>query len=396
MTNFVPLGTDIFNTALDGYDFLPPGPDKVVVLHDITITSDTKVGVFSYLPNSVLINEGSIIARIGVIFHEAADSVITNDAGALIVGTSGVIMDGSGSQIFNNFGNVIATNFQGIIFDNPTGRPLLNNHGSITAKDRAVIIESNKFFGGTIDNFHLIKGDGPSGKGISIANHSNASTVINNMSTGTINGTIDAIVVTTGGSFSLRNFGRVIGDIDNNNGSATRDVVANHGKIVGNTHLGKGGDLFNGTGGKSGPVFGDDGNDRLIGSSHKDRLHGGDGNDKLTGGLGADKFFFDTAVNGSVDKITDFRPSQHDKLLLSAAFFAGLTTVGGTLDASEFHVGSTAATPNQHILYTPGNGFLFYDQDGSGTTDAPIHFATLFSTPTTHPTIGHGAFLVEA
>jgi Ca2+-binding RTX toxin-like protein len=168
--------------------------------------------------------------------------------------------------------------------------------------------------------------------------------------------------------------------------------VINHGKIAGNTHLGRGDDLFNGTGVKSGPVFGDDGNDRLIGGSKNDQLHGGDGSDKLTGGLGADQFFFDSGVNGSVDKITDFTPSQHDKLVLSAASFLGITTVGGTLDASEFHIGSTAVTPNQHILYTPGNGFLFYDQDGSGTTDAPIHFATL----STHPTIGPGAILVEA
>jgi Ca2+-binding RTX toxin-like protein len=168
--------------------------------------------------------------------------------------------------------------------------------------------------------------------------------------------------------------------------------VINHGKIAGNTHLGRGDDLFNGGGGKSGPVFGDDCNDRLIGGSKNDQLHLGDGSDKLTGGLGADQFFFDSGANGSVDKITDFTPSQHDKLVLSAASFLGITPVGGTLDASEFHVGSTAATPNQHILYTPGNGFLFYDQDGSGTTDAPIHFATL----STHPTIGPGAILVEA
>jgi hypothetical protein len=40
----------------------------------------------------------------------------------------------------------------------------------------------------------------------------------------------------------------------------------------------------------------------------------------------------------------------------------------------------------------PVNGFLFYDQDGSGSTYAPIHFATL----TTYPVLTHADFIVEA
>jgi hypothetical protein len=45
---------------------------------------------------------------------------------------------------------------------------------------------------------------------------------------------------------------------------------------------------------------------------------------------------------------------------------------------------------NQHILYNHTNGFLYYDQDGSGSTYAPVHFATL----TTHPVLTHVDFLV--
>jgi Ca2+-binding RTX toxin-like protein len=47
---------------------------------------------------------------------------------------------------------------------------------------------------------------------------------------------------------------------------------------------------------------------------------------------------------------------------------------------------------NQHILYNHTNGFLYYDQDGSGSTYAPVHFATL----TTHTVLTHVDFLVVA
>jgi hypothetical protein len=70
-----------------------------------------------------------------------------------------------------------------------------------------------------------------------------------------------------------------------------------------------------------------------------------------------------------------------------------------TLDASQFHVGATALTPNEHILYMPGNGFLYYDQDGSGTTFAPIHFATIgnhWALQAANIHLSNVSFLVEA
>jgi hypothetical protein len=48
----------------------------------------------------------------------------------------------------------------------------------------------------------------------------------------------------------------------------------------------------------------------------------------------------------------------------------------GVLAAADFGVGAQAATPSQHIIYNPLNGFLYYDPDGTGP-QAEIHFATL-------------------
>jgi hypothetical protein len=88
-------------------------------------------------------------------------------------------------------------------------------------------------------------------------------------------------------------------------------------------------------------------------------------------------------------------PDFRDQLLLPTVPLQGTFI----LDASQFHIGAGALTPSQHILYTPGNGFLYYDQDGSGTTFAPIHFATIgdhAALQAAHIQLSNTSFLVEA
>jgi serralysin len=111
----------------------------------------------------------------------------------------------------------------------------------------------------------------------------------------------------------------------------------------------------------------------------------------LTGGPGADRFVFNTPLNPkfNVDTITDFTPSQGDKIVLSETDFGGIGALG-TLGPVHFHVGAPVNGKPQ-IDYDPSTGFLVYDANG----DHPggmTHFATL----TTHPTIHHGDFIVIA
>ena len=351
--------------------------------------------------NNVLLN-GCIIFSGGsdAVFFDFAtiNNSITNRSTGVIIGNFAVEMLGSGDQAFNNSGQLIGI-AGGIHFGTHTTSDLLVNHGTIVG-GRAAINDESHLAGGIIDNLQLIEGTGAGSLGIQIRTVSTVNTTITNEIGAVISGKLYSVEGERG-SFTIHNLGKIIGSIIDTDKAGVRDVLINQGKIIGVIDLGGGNDLFKGNGGKSGPVFGGDGDDRLIGGSNKDQLHGGDGNDKLTGGLGADKFYFDTALNAvtNVDTITDFEPSQHDKLVLSAAFFLGLTPVGGTLDASEFHVGASALTPSQHILYTPGNGFLYYDQDGSGTTFAPIQFATIgnhAALQAAHIQLSNPGFLVDA
>lgn len=185
-------------------------------------------------------------------------------------------------------------------------------------------------------------------------------------------GAADAID-SVAGTFSLKNAGKIIGDIEDD--ASGRDLIANHGIISGNVYLGGGNDRYVGTGTAS-AVFGGVGDDYLAGGAGRDRLHGGLGKDTLIGGKGADGFYFDDApAAASVDQIRDFKPGL-DTIVLSETFFEHTGTIGQPLAPAHFHVGAHALKAAQHILYNPANGYLLYVSDGSGGT-APVHFATL-------------------
>src|SRR5262249_9975976 len=108
-------------------------------------------------------------------------------------------------------------------------------------------------------------------------------------------------------------------------------------------------------------------------------------------GPGNDQFFFDTALNSvtNVDHVTDFS-HRHDKIVLSKAIFPGIGGLG-TLAAAHFHVGASAQTPGQHIIYNPGNGVLSFDANGSAAGGV-----TRFAVLDHHPPLTHNDFIVEA
>jgi Ca2+-binding RTX toxin-like protein len=242
--------------------------------------------------------------------------------------------------------------------------------------------------------------------GIEVFTATGLTTVIDNAAGGTIRGGNDAVQVTRGG-IALDNHGKVIGGIDIGFDSEGADTIVNHGTIVGEVFLGDGNDVFVGTGGTSGSVFGDNGNDRLTGGSATDKLHGGDGDDRLigvggndtldggsgfdtlTGGPGKDQFVFQSrlAPGPDLDRITDFAVNV-DKIVLDEDVFHGIGHAG-VLSTGLFHVGAAAHDANDHIIYNPSSGFLIYDANGN-RPGGDVHFATLAP----HLALTHADFLV--
>jgi Ca2+-binding RTX toxin-like protein len=145
--------------------------------------------------------------------------------------------------------------------------------------------------------------------------------------------------------------------------------------LTGKAISGTGNELNNG-------IYGNAAANTLKGGSGADTLAGGLGNDKLTGGLGNDVFLFDTALKKNVDTITDFS-AANDKIRLDKFIFQSLTYTGtfpdpGGLKDSEFRTGPKALDADDHIIYDPRTGSLYYDPDGNTTGGAAqIKFAVL-------------------
>jgi len=139
-------------------------------------------------------------------------------------------------------------------------------------------------------------------------------------------------------------------------------------------------------------LVGGAGIDTLTGGLGNDTLTGGAGNDSLSGGAGNDQFVFDgtsvfAAATFGVDTITDF--TTGDKLVLSKAVFAALTSVAGAgfSASSDFAVVATnalAATSSARIVYSQGTGGLFYNQNGATAAfGTGGQFANILPLPTT-------------
>jgi Ca2+-binding RTX toxin-like protein len=143
---------------------------------------------------------------------------------------------------------------------------------------------------------------------------------------------------------------------------------------------GSGADLLRGGRG-SDQLDGGSGRDTLKGGRGDDLLDGGRGRDELTGGSGWDSFLFDTTLgSGNVDTITDFNPEQ-DNILLSQWVFSDIWA--GDLQDEQFHA-AAGATEGQdeddRIIYDTTTGNLYYDADGSGSTEA-VRFAIVSGSP---------------
>jgi Ca2+-binding RTX toxin-like protein len=385
------LSTSTFNPTLDGYDFSTG--THVTVLQGVAIGSGQDIGIYADLPFDVLLNEGRIYSQgsAGVVLYSpggATTGTITNAPGAVISGTIGAAMqsDGVGGGLaFYNYGKVVGTAAEGV-YVNSVGSALISNHGSVTGHEDGIFLRMFDATGkGEVDNYHLVKGS----IGIQFSHDSSPGTTeINNFAGGTIEGTKAAIDEMSGslGHFRLINHGVINGNVDNDNNG--KDVIVNSGTINGLIELGSGNCHFNGTGGRSGAIIADGGNDHIIAGKGNLLIELGGGSSTLTGGPGHDRFFFDAPLAGQVDKITNFKHGL-DKIILSATDFAGVGPVG-TLATADFHIGTHAATgSSQYIIYNPANGFVFYDPHDGSPQD---HFATL----SPHLGLTHSDFLVAA
>ncbi len=116
----------------------------------------------------------------------------------------------------------------------------------------------------------------------------------------------------------------------------------------------------------------------LKGGGGNDTLDGGLGNDILAGGSGSDLFSFSSALSGTnIDTIKDFLRGT-DRIALDATIFTQLLNDTNLSDNIIVRsLGNKARDANDYLIFNSTTKALYYDADGSGSTYAPIQFATL-------------------
>jgi hypothetical protein len=121
-------------------------------------------------------------------------------------------------------------------------------------------------------------------------------------------------------------------------------------------------------------LYSKQGNDIVLGNGGNDTLVGGLDDDTLTGGAGADKFVRKYSTTG-IDTITDFNPVE-DLFYVSASGFGGGLTSHAALAAAQFTIGTGATSANTRFIYNSTTGGLFFDADGTGSSQQ-VQIATL-------------------
>lgn len=120
--------------------------------------------------------------------------------------------------------------------------------------------------------------------------------------------------------------------------------------------------------------------DTLVGGAGADVISGGAGSDQITGGGAADQFKFDQAPGtANLDTISDF-VSGSDKLMLSVKIFKAIGTKAGAVTSAQFVQGAGITTGQDatvRLVFNNSNSTLYYDADGSATTQSGVAVAVL-------------------
>lgn len=107
--------------------------------------------------------------------------------------------------------------------------------------------------------------------------------------------------------------------------------------------------------------------DPLIGDANNNTLIAGAGAYTLTGGAGADRFVLRSAESHSsetADLITDFNPSEGDRIVLGGKAFPGLSRIRFKVATSTKQL-NKLSSKKANIIYATKQDALYFDANGN-------------------------------
>ncbi|MCQ0988853.1 calcium-binding protein [Jiella marina] len=241
-----------------------------------------------------LTNAGSIQARaLAIVVYPNTSTgtpvYIFNDGSIQSTNSDAIyVAAGNGTTIENN--GLIAGENEGIHLSNGVGVATLTNTGTISGSTTNGVYAYNTAI--EINNAGEIISTGSVGILIQDAQFDNTFDRSYLTNSGTISSRygVFSVEVTGESPISVVNTGLITGAVDLSDGN---DFLKNTGDIGASVYLDAGNDMYNGFGDSHvhGAIYGDEGDDVIVGGHNSDVLYGGSDNDQLFGGLGEDELY---------------------------------------------------------------------------------------------------------
>lgn len=278
-----PAGLTGFFATING-TLSTPGDGSGAVIDAYRSAIDVTVGSTGRLESA----ESSGIAT-------GSDSSVANHGTIHVDELDGVVMHAGGSEI-ENWGTIIGGR-SAIRFtsDDLTGSGRVVNHGTLKAAPEANSGEAEyssavSFAAGSLDLVNDGTIHGRVYAGVYVLGSSWEATDVSTIeNSGTIRADAGFGIVASKATIELTNTGTISGARGSLSLAAGADTITNDGVLVGTARLGAGDDVYHGEHGRvAGDVWGQAGDDLLIGGAKADVLAGGTGDDTLLGGSGAD------------------------------------------------------------------------------------------------------------
>ena len=315
------LGSAGLIDAWDG-DAVRTGPASTVANHGI-IHAGTGFGVIV----SGFAGGSAMVQNWGMIFGEQGAIEVTGFNGSATIVNHGVLKagglfdrvsgPGSNQAVYSDADTTLVTNDGTILAGDEEGAGVMINSGIATI-DNSGTIRSDQYYGITSKFTDL--------------------TTFNITNDGTIGGAEGSLTLALGA-----------------------DTVTNNGQLEGRAVLGGGNDVFHGENGRvAGEVWGQAGNDLLVGGAFADVLGGGSGGDTVTGGGGADTLTGSTGADllsgGTGNDVFRFATSGEsvgDAVIASggAVAFAGVGVAWGDLINVSAIDANTSLAGRQHFVF---------------------------------------------
>ncbi|AIZ57174.1 hypothetical protein Mpt1_c13120 [Candidatus Methanoplasma termitum] len=228
------------NSTIDNYGEIIGRGYRGIYSLVIIVISNYATGKITSVTGILLITGGTVtnynlISGTSYGINSSGKTTVTNkDDGKITGGTNGVNLSSAANSTIDNYGSIDGTLTSGYGINSATNVVITNNmRGTINGGATGIYLSAAGAANSTIDNYGVITGNGTGATGGGIYSVA-AGTIINNYTTGTIDGGTNGFYLGAGGTITNEN---LISGTTNGIFAGASVNITNYSKIIGNVAL---------------------------------------------------------------------------------------------------------------------------------------------------------------